>query len=314
MPIRAIVVAPDAPARLALGEVKDPQPTSNEALIRVSTISLNRGEVRRAQTASAGTRIGWDIAGTVEQAAADGSGPQQGTRVVGFLPTAAWGELVAVPTHAIATLLDSVSFEQAATLPIAGLTALYTLEKNGSIFGRKVLITGASGGVGDFAVQIARAAGATVVAQVRSAERAEAVQALGAHNVVVGEDASGAEAFGPYHVIVDGVGGATLASAMPLLDKGGMAVCYGVTGGAQMTFDLSRFYYIGAASLYGFIIFHEVAAQPAGIGLTRLVAQVAAGTLKPTISVEADWSEVGTIAQQLLDRGYVGKAVLHVSQ
>lgn len=312
MLIRAVVVTPDAPARLALASVDVPRPTPSEALVRVAAVSLNRGEVRRAQAAPAGSPIGWDLAGTVEQAATDGSGPVVGTRVVGFLPTGAWSELAAVPTHALAALPDSVSFAQAATLPVAGLTALLALEKNGSIFGRSALITGASGGVGDFAVQIARDAGAYVVAQVRSPERVAAVRAAGAHEVVVGDDAAGAETFGPYQVIVDGVGGATLGSALALLAKGGMAVCYGATGGASVPFDVQRFYPLGSATVYGFILFHEVTLEPAGIGLARLVGRIAAGNLRPAIEVEASWSEVGTVAQRLLDRGYPGKAVLHI--
>lgn len=310
--MRAVIVSPEAPARLALGDVAAPQPATNEALVRVAAVSINRGEVRRAQSAEAGARIGWDLAGTVEQAAADGSGPATGTRVVGFMPTAGWSEVAAVSTAALAPIPDSVSFAQASTLPVAGLTALLALEKNGAVLGRNVLITGATGGVGDFAVQLARDSGAFVVAQLRNAERAEAVRQLGAHEVVSGEDASGAAPFGPFHVIVDGVGGATLGSAMPLLAQDGMAVCYGATGGAPVSIDLTRFYPVGGASLYGFILFHEIKRIPAGVGLNRLVGRLSAGTLKPTISVEADWNEVGTIAQRLIDRGFAGKAVLHV--
>ena len=311
--MRAVIIAPEAPARLALGDVAEPQPAANEALVRVAAVSINRGEVRRAQAAAAGARIGWDLAGTVEQAAADGSGPQAGTRVVGFVPTAAWSERAAVPTYEIAPIPNSVSFAQASTLPVAGLTALLALEKNGSVLGRNVLITGASGGVGDFAVQLARDSGAFVVAQIRNAERVAAITELGAHQVIVGEDVGSASAFGPFHVIVDGVGGATLASAMPLLAQDGMAVCYGATGGATMPVDLTKFYPIGGASLFGFILFHEIRRIPAGVGLARLVRRLEAGTLKPTISVEADWNDVGTIAQRLMDRGFAGKAVLHIA-
>ncbi|MDE0406263.1 MAG: alcohol dehydrogenase, partial [Alphaproteobacteria bacterium] len=67
-------------------EVEERPPFSNEALVRVSAFSLNRGEVRRAERADRPIRIGWDIAGTVETAAADGSSPPEGTRVVGFSP------------------------------------------------------------------------------------------------------------------------------------------------------------------------------------------------------------------------------------
>src|SRR5207247_11345890 len=86
------------------------------------------------------------------------SGPRVGARVVGLLPEGAWAERVAVPTHALAALPDKVTFAQAATLPVAGLTALYALAKRGPLLGRRVLVTGATGGGGYFADQLARLA------------------------------------------------------------------------------------------------------------------------------------------------------------
>ncbi len=164
--MRAIIIEPNAVSRLTIATVAEPQPLPHEAIVQVAAISVNRGEIRRAQTADAGWRIEWDLAGTIAQTAADGSGFPVGTRVVGFLPGGAWGERVAVPTNSLAALPDRVSFTQAATLPVAGLTALMALQKGGLLLGKNVLITGASGGVGYFACQLAIAAGATVVAHV----------------------------------------------------------------------------------------------------------------------------------------------------
>ncbi|HZC19491.1 MAG TPA: NADPH:quinone oxidoreductase family protein, partial [Rubrobacteraceae bacterium] len=161
--MQAVVVEPEAPAGLGLGEVEAPDPAPSEVLVRVSAISLNRGEVRRSQEAEAGFRPGWDLAGTVERAAADGTGPREGARVVGLLSSGAWAELVTVPTDSLAELPEGVSFEQAATLPVAGLTALYALEKGGGLVGKSVLVTGASGGVGLFTLELARLAGARTV-------------------------------------------------------------------------------------------------------------------------------------------------------
>jgi len=178
---RAVVVDPEAPGRLVIRPVPDPVQDRGEAIVRVRAISLNRGEVRRSTMAPAGWRPGWDLAGHVERAAADGSGPKVGTRVVGFLPEGAWAERVAVPTHSLAELPEKVTFSQAATFPVAGLTALHALAKNGQILGKRVLVTGATGGVGDFAVQLARLAGAHVTATARRADQAPALRQLGAH-------------------------------------------------------------------------------------------------------------------------------------
>src|SRR5690349_19203279 len=128
---RAIVVDPAASARLALREASASQTLPNEALVRVEAISLNRGEVRMSQSAEAGWRPGWDLAGVVEQTAADGSGPPAGSRVVGFMRRGGWARYVAVPSSSVAVIPDAVSFAQAATLPVAGLTAYHALRKGG---------------------------------------------------------------------------------------------------------------------------------------------------------------------------------------
>ncbi len=158
--IRAIVVDPAAPGRLAIKPVELRDPDRDEVGVRVTAISLNRGETRRAlQAAEPGWQPGWDFAGVVETAAVDSSGPKPGTRVVGILPSGAWAERVNCRTHAVAALPDAVSDAEAATLPVAGLTALHALRQGGLLLGRKLLVDGASGGVGHLACQLAAAAG-----------------------------------------------------------------------------------------------------------------------------------------------------------
>ncbi|MGH7948591.1 MAG: zinc-binding dehydrogenase, partial [Candidatus Binataceae bacterium] len=223
--IQAVAVDPAVDGRLAIREFDAPATQPSEALVRVKAISLNLGEVRNALTeAPSGYRPGWDFAGVVERSAASGGGPKAGARVVGLSMTGAWAELVAVPPHNLAVIPERVTFGQAATLPVAGLTALYGLERNGSILGRRVLVTGASGGVGHFACQIAHHAGAYVVASIRRPEREKATREWGAHEVVIGEDPSAASKFGPYHTILESVGGNSLASALGMLATGGMCV------------------------------------------------------------------------------------------
>ncbi|MBD6616533.1 zinc-binding dehydrogenase [Komarekiella sp. 'clone 1'] len=311
--IRAVIVDPDVSGRLALRDVDAPTPAANEAVIRVAEISLNRGEVRRSTTAEAGWRPGWDLAGVVETPAADGSGPAVGTRVVGLLRSGAWAELVSVPTHSLAELPSSVSFAQAATLPVAGLTAYHTLLKGGSLLGRPVLITGASGGVGHFAIQLARLSGAQVIAHIRRPEYETFVKDAGADSVVIGEDLSPASKYGPYHLIIESVGGNTLGTALGLLAEDGTIVLFGTSGGNEVTFNAQSFYSTGGASLYGLILFHELRRESAAVGLQRLLHLVEADQLRPVIDIEADWTQIADVAQKLLNRSYLGKAVLHVS-
>ncbi|HXZ88571.1 MAG TPA: zinc-binding dehydrogenase [Candidatus Binataceae bacterium] len=311
--MRAVVVDPNVAGRLAIKQVASPSPRPAETLVRVKAISLNLGEVRRSLTmADPGWRPGWDLAGVVEQAASDGSGPQAGARVVGFLPAGAWAEMAAVPTNAIAVLPDKVSFAQAATLPVAGLTALYSLERNGSLLGRRLLVTGASGGVGHLAVEMANHAGAFVVASVRRPEREKHARGAGAHQVVVGEDLSAAAGFGPYDLILESVGGNSLGAALKLLARGGMCVLYGVSASAETTFDAATFMRTGGASLYGFILFHEIRFRPAAEGLAQLAQMVADNKLHPQIELEAPFAQIAEVAQKLYNRGIAGKAVLNL--
>lgn len=311
--VRAVVVDSDSPGRLAIKPSPMRAPLPSQAVVRIKAISLNLGEVRRALTmAESGWRPGWDLAGVIEQAAADRSGPPAGARVVGFLPAGAWAEMAAVPTNALAQLPDNVSFAQAATLPVAGLTALYSLEQHGAIVGRRVLITGASGGVGHLAVEIANRAGAFVVASVRRPEREKHARAAGAHEVVVGEDPSGAAKFGPYDLILESVGGASLAAALRMIAPGGMCVLYGVSASSETTFDAATFMRTGGASLYGFILFHELPSRPASQGLARLVEMVSGGRLHPQIELEAPFEQVAEVANKLHNRGIAGKAVLRL--
>jgi NADPH:quinone reductase-like Zn-dependent oxidoreductase len=307
--VRAVLVDPTVPERLVIWEVEAPIALPNQAIVQVAAISLNRGEVRRSQQAAAGWRPGWDFAGTIVQAAIDGSGFPIGTRIVGFLPEGAWAEQVAVPTHAIAALPDTVDFKSAATLPVAGLTALLALERGGSLLDRSVLITGASGGVGYFACQLAAQAGAIVTAQVRRPELVEFVKTAKADRVIVGDEF---DRYSPYDLVLESVGGEVLPAVLKSLAPDGVCIMFGATAGSDITFNASQFYSKGGLSLYGFILFHELKKQPASVGLARLVKLVANGSLAPHIDLEAPWSEIAQVARQLTDRQFPGKAVLHI--
>jgi NADPH:quinone reductase len=305
--IEAVVVTPDAPARLALGKAPTPSPSPSEAVVRVEAVSLNPVDVRHAQSTPAGTTIGEDLAGTVVRAAADGSGSAPGTRVMGWLFRGAWAEEVAVSTDVLAPVPDGVTLTEAATLPGAGLTALHAVERAGSLLGRPVLVTGASGGVGHFAVQLAHLAGGRVVAQLRNQERVAALRQECVAAVVVGDDAGD---HGPYHLIVEVVGGEMLARALGWLDPDGVAVTCGAAGGST-TFpgDLANF---RDGSVYRMRLPNEFRQRPASDGLERLGRLLADRRLVPHIAIQGSWTEVGEIGQRLLERSYPGKAVLTV--
>src|SRR5580693_6498816 len=196
--VRAVVVDPSSPQGLGLKPVELAAAAPDEVTVRVTAISLNRGEVRRATSeGQAGDRPGWDFAGVVEERAPNGSGPPVGSRAVGLLPSGAWAERVRAPSHSVATLPEAVTDAQAATLPVAGLTALHALRQGGLLLGRKVLVDGASGGVGHLACQLAGAAGAIVWGHVRREEHRAPVAAWCGGRVVVGRDLGVAKDAGP---------------------------------------------------------------------------------------------------------------------
>jgi len=311
--IRAVVVDAAAPGRLAIKPVELRDPDRDEVGVRVTAISLNRGETRRAlQVAEPGWRPGWDFAGVVESAAADGSGPKPGARVVGLLPSGAWAERVNCRSHAIAVLPDAVSDAEAATLPVAGLTALHALRQGGLLLGRKVLIDGASGGVGHLACQLAAAAGALVWGHVRHEEHRAAVEAGGAR-AVLGRDLGAAKPHGPFWLIVDSVGASALAAALGMLQPNGTCVTLGVSEGPTASFESRDFFGTGGVKLYGLTLFHELmSVERASIGLGLLAELIEAKKLRPQIAIEAPWEEIGTIARRLIDREFTGKAVLHI--
>jgi NADPH2:quinone reductase len=312
--IRAVVVDPAAPERLAIKPVALRDPDRDEVMVRVTAISLNRGETRRAvQQAEPGWRPGWDFAGIVEAAAADGSGPGVGTRVVGILPSGAWAERVNCRTHAVAVLPDGVGDAAAATLPVAGLTALHALRQGGLLLGRKVLVDGASGGVGHLACQLATAAGAEVWGHVRRPDYRAAVAEWCGERVVLGRDLAAAKPHGPFWLILDSLGGNALGAALGMLQPGGICVTFGVSEAAETRFSSRDFFATGGVRLYGLTLFHELmSVERAGIGLALLAGLIEAQKLRPQIAVEAPWSEIGTLARRLIDREFTGKAVLHV--
>ncbi|MBV9015015.1 MAG: zinc-binding dehydrogenase [Alphaproteobacteria bacterium] len=312
--MQAIVVDPGAPGRLAIKSAELRDPDRDEVGVRVTAISLNRGETRRAlQVAEPGWRPGWDFAGVVDTEAADGSGPRRGTRVVGLLPSGAWAERVNCRTHAVADLPNAVSDAEAATLPVAGLTALHALRQGGLLLGRKVLVDGASGGVGHLACQLASAAGALVWGHIRREEHREAVAEWCGERVVLGRDLRAAKPYGPFWLILDSLGGSALSAALGMLQPNGTCVTFGVSEASTATFESREFFGTGGAKLYGLTLFHELmSVERAGIGLRLLAELIQAKKLRPQIAVEAPWSEIGTIARRLIDREFTGKAVLHI--
>jgi NADPH2:quinone reductase len=301
----ALVNTPEGAAPVELREVAEPQPAPSEAVVEVRAFSLNRGELRLFQTRPEGWRPGQDISGIVVQPAANGSGPLVGTRVVALTDNAGWAERAAVASHRMAPQPDNVRFEEAAALPVAGLTALRSLRHGAPLLGKRVLITGAAGGVGHLATQLAARSGARVTAVVGSPGRGRHVS--GVDQVINGID----EAHGLFWLILESAGGASLAAAIAHIEAKGTIVVFGNSSGETTPFSFRDLAEHPNARIQSFSYFTSEVEERFVPDLALLASLVADGSLKPQL-VERSWRDLAAIGPQLRDRHIAGKAVFRI--
>jgi NADPH:quinone reductase len=294
--MRALVVDPAAPEAVRLTDVAEPA-ARDGVLVEVRHASLNHGDLNDARSGRVppGAVLGSDVAGVVLW----GGSLAPGTRVVG-LARGAFAERVVIPADSLAEVPAMVDLAQAAALPVAGVAALRALRAAGALLGKRVLVTGASGGVGRFAVRLAAMAGAYVIASVGSLDRGNR---LDADEVVVGLEGIGA----PVDVVLDNVGGPQLVAAWELLAPGGCLQSIGWTSGEPAVFP--PYSTIGPAkSLTSFIN-----AGPVGAELADLVRLLEAGELVVEIGWRGSLETFADAAAALRARQVNGKAVLDIA-
>lgn len=300
--MRALVVDPSVPEAVRLAEIAEPVVHGDDVLIEVRQAALNYGDLNDARSGRVppGAVLGSDVAGVVLRSGPNG--PPPGARVVA-LARGAFAEQVVVGLDSLAEVPAMVDLAKAAALPVAGVAALRALRATGAVLGRRVLITGASGGVGRFAVRLASAAGAHVIASVGRPERGAGLAKLGADEVVVGIEGIDT----PVDAVLDSVGGQQLVAAWQLLAPGGSLQSIGWTSGEPAVFP--PYSTIGPPkSLTSFINEGAVADD-----LADLVRLVESGALPVEIGWQGPLEKFADAADALRGRRVNGKAVLDVT-
>jgi ketosteroid isomerase-like protein len=211
-----------------------------------------------------------------------------------------------VPSNALAVLPEQVDVARGAALPLAGLTALRLLRASGAVAGLRVLLTGASGGVGHYLTELAAATGASVTAVSASPERAERLLALGATDVAQNLD----DATGPYDVAFESVGGSSVPHTLKPLAKGGRLIWLGQASRMPSQLDFFDFFARTGATIRHFD--HEDSTVPDSRDLATLVRLVAGDRLRPEIGVVAHWTQTASVLEDLRERRIRGNAVLRI--
>ena len=235
---------------LTLQDVEKPAPTDNQVLVKVRAASLNAadGHLLRGSFVMRpisgmrkprDSRFGIDCAGTVEAVGKNVTQFKPGDEVFGAA-NGAIAEYVCAPERTLVTKPDNITFQEAGSVAVAGLTALQGLRNQGNIQpGQKVLVNGASGGVGTFAVQIAKAFGAEVTA-VCSPRNVEQARLIGADHVIDYTKEDFTQGDQRYDMIFDNVGNHTIAERRRVLTPNGICVLAGMGSAGKHEGQWSR--------------------------------------------------------------------------
>ena len=304
--MRAWVPSPGAPARIHLTEVAKPPIAADEVLIRVTAYSVNRGETFLLEAPTAGWRPGKDVSGRVAAVGSEVQGFEPGQRVVAHPDQAGWAEWVAVKADRVVALPDGLDDLTAAAIPLAGLTALRLTRATGPLASRRVLLTGASGGVGYAFVQLAAAQGARVTAIAANDERGQRLRELGAVATIPSIE----EVTGLFDIALESTGGAALAAAWEHLVSDGRLVWFGQASRSPATLDLFNWKGGMSATLRKFYYLDDP--SPVGVDLEALVRLVAQQCLHIEVGFTADWRDTPVAIEALLGRRVRGNVVLEV--
>ncbi|MFF1675060.1 zinc-binding dehydrogenase [Streptomyces sp. NPDC058256] len=307
--MRALIPTGDPQTLTEPGEVDPPAPQHDEALIKVTDFSLNRADFLHLSSPSSTYRPGIDAAGVVERAAPDGSGPAAGSRVVLHLPGGGAGaEYVAAPADRLAAIPNTVDSATASTLPLAGLVARRMLALAGPLQGRRILATGAGGGVGQLLIQLAVAGGAEITAVAAPGQPTEHMAALGAKITSDVETADG----DPFDIVLESVGGDLGSKAAYTLRPGGQYVWFGQASGNPISLDFFRLLQGGTSLTLRHFVYSDGDGSRDAEDMAALLALASDGKLRVEIGHRGDFSNAGPLLKEMSTGRLRGKAVVTI--
>ncbi|EGX55713.1 oxidoreductase [Streptomyces zinciresistens K42] len=307
--MRALTTTKDGSVEFA--EVPEPHRTAGELLVQVSASTVSRGDLHSIRFSPPGRVVGLDVVGVVAERAADGSGPMAGARVMGYTAKqgGGWAERAAVDSSLVVPIPDALSDEMAAALPNSGLAALAGLEAGGFLLGSRVLVTGATGGVGRLALQLAHLSGANVTALLSSPERRAQLRSFDWLTTTTMDEAEG-----PFDLIVDLVGGEVLSRALSLVAENGVVASLAQT--VPETASVPFFWFATHPGARLVSVNNTDGQREAGRGVRRLelLAHLAeSGRIDPQVTGAAPWEEAADLLAALSRRELDGRTVLRVS-
>lgn len=313
-----------SPDVLHLQTVAKPVPKENEVLIKIHASSINAGDWHLMRGTPYLIRLmfgglfkptipilGMDVAGRIEAVGSTVSQFKPGDEVFGDLSSSGFGgfaEYACAPEEAIAHKPDNVTLEEAAAIPAAALAALQALRDCGNIqTGQRVLINGASGGVGSFAVQMAKAWGAEVTA-VCNGSKVDMVAAMAPDHIIDYTQTDVTQTTQPYDLIVDAAAYRSFSAYLPILAPGGT---YVVIGGATVSFFQSMLLGSWVAKRRNFTI-KSLESVPNAEDLKTIRQMVEDGKIAPQIDRYYPLQEVADAMRYVENRQVCGKVVIRV--
>jgi NADPH2:quinone reductase len=297
---------------LQLDELPDPQPGPGEQLVEIAYASVNPLDVwvTQGSVGAAAANLPW-IPGTEATGHVDGRPVLVRGGGLGVVRPGVYRNTIAVPQDWLLPLSEELDLAQVAAMPVAGITAWMSLHSRAQIGALdRVLILGASGGVGAVAIQLAKAVGATVWGQTGSPNKVNGITANGADNVVV-TDAEGlgaaVESFEPT-VILDSLGGPFTDAAIASIANQGRLVVFGTSNNEQVSINLRRLYRKGV-SLLGYAGMVDTPEEQRN-AIDTLLAMMAAGSLHIPVGDVLPLGDAGEAHARILERRVEGKLLL----